>query len=983
MNKNKLFIRGSEWRKWDLQIQPIKDEWFRDLENKKVKIKNSTKDFLIEACKKNINVVAITDHNTGISIDLAYELLAEHNLNLYVLPGVEIETPEGWHCLVIFNPVYKETVHCKDWYDTVNAFLRNICKIKKGFFNVDGTSCQVNTHTKDLIQEIVTEDIGIFIFSHCDSNRGFFKRGNSNTRKEIIVENLGEDLYFVFDTKNGKREEIEEKIRNITGNPEYKLSIPVISSSDAHQPRDLGRFTWIKADPTYTGLKQILFEPKFGERTFIDDYPPVHKNASKIIDKITISNSKNWFGKKSILFNENMVTIIGEKGSGKTALADFLAFAGGDFNRDETDQSSFIYKALKVTKQINETIDNCKITIHWKNNKEDPVVITKDLKEYQASGKVKYLSQSFIEKKCRPENFNELQKEFEDIIFQHIDTSDRLGKTTFKELRLQKTNAIEIKKDEYKQKILDFNNKIFKSKNNISSLQSKKEEKKKFGEELKELEQKKPKPTKKKEKEIEEKLSILNNHKNHLESKIANLKSFITTIESIKTEINVLKKYVKDKTTQIEKDITVLGLKSKKLKLIGVSGLESALDKKNNEIEEEIIKLIEGEEKKDNGKKVAAGVSDEPKLKKITNNNIKNFCLNKTKEWITKLESKSTIMEATREKIKEFDDKILKINKRIEDLDKNIAIIEKLEIPELPKMIDNRNKAYKDFFELLSEEKETLEELYSPLKSFLTKSNKKNQLEFFARIELDVNNFFKKACMLLDFSRKGRYRRDEEKLNKKIKKISEAIELGEVDDIAGEMFKFYETFEKDEDGEKTNICDQLTKGKTILDFYNWFFDIVDFKVAYNIKYQGTSLELLSPGKKGIVLLLMYLVLDTESSIPLIIDQPEENLDNKSVFPSLVNCFREIKKRRQVFVITHNPNLVLNTDAEQIIVAGFDASMAKQPSRITYVSGAIENSAVSKKAKIPLEKRGIRDHGLDILEGGKSALKKRLRKWECK
>jgi ABC-type cobalamin/Fe3+-siderophores transport system ATPase subunit len=126
--------------------------------------------------------------------------------------------------------------------------------------------------------------------------------------------------------------------------------------------------------------------------------------------------------------------------------------------------------------------------------------------------------------------------------------------------------------------------------------------------------------------------------------------------------------------------------------------------------------------------------------------------------------------------------------------------------------------------------------------------------------------------------------------------------------------------------------------------------------------------------------MMYLVLDREGTVPLIIDQPEENLDNRSVFPALVDCFKEMKKRRQVIVITHNPNLVLNTDAEQIIVANFDATLTTQPARIMYISGAIENSFVSKLAKIPLEKRGIREHGLDILEGGKDAFKKRRLKY---
>ena len=281
----------------------------------------------------------------------------------------------------------------------------------------------------------------------------------------------------------------------------------------------------------------------------------------------------------------------------------------------------------------------------------------------------------------------------------------------------------------------------------------------------------------------------------------------------------------------------------------------------------------------------------------------------------------------------------------------------------------------------MKEEKRSLEELYAPLKEKAGAED--NQMVFFARIEFDVEGFFYKAKAVLDFGRKGTYFRKEGVLLGKIRDITEAIELGEIDDIAGEMEKFYITFEKNDEREKFDIQSQLRSGKKMIDFYNWFFDTTDFKVAYNIKYQGTSLELLSPGKKGIVLLLMYLVLDTEGSIPLIIDQPEENLDNKSVFPSLVDYFRKLKHHHQVLIITHNPNLVLNTDAEQIIVANFDSIPRSQPYRISYISGAIENSFVSKEAKIPLEKRGIRDHSLEILEGGKTALEKRVKKWGSK
>ena len=88
----------------------------------------------------------------------------------------------------------------------------------------------------------------------------------------------------------------------------------------------------------------------------------------------------------------------------------------------------------------------------------------------------------------------------------------------------------------------------------------------------------------------------------------------------------------------------------------------------------------------------------------------------------------------------------------------------------------------------------------------------------------------------------------------------------------------------------------------------WLSDTSHIKVQYGITYEGTPIERLSPGTRGIVLLLMYLALNTQDRRPLFIDQPEENLDPHSVNSELVPHFRSAKQRRQVVMVTHNANL---------------------------------------------------------------------------
>jgi predicted ATPase len=108
--------------------------------------------------------------------------------------------------------------------------------------------------------------------------------------------------------------------------------------------------------------------------------------------------------------------------------------------------------------------------------------------------------------------------------------------------------------------------------------------------------------------------------------------------------------------------------------------------------------------------------------------------------------------------------------------------------------------------------------------------------------------------------------------------------------------------------------------------------------------------------------VFYLLVDKDD-IPIVIDQPEENLDNQTIFKVLVKCIKRAKQRRQVIMVTHNPNLAVVCDAEQIIYAACD----KVASRFTYESGAIEDPA-------------IRSRVVEILEGTEPAFRNRQDKY---
>src|SRR5262249_40732308 len=126
---------------------------------------------------------------------------------------------------------------------------------------------------------------------------------------------------------------------------------------------------------------------------------------------------------------------------------------------------------------------------------------------------------------------------------------------------------------------------------------------------------------------------------------------------------------------------------------------------------------------------------------------------------------------------------------------------------------------------------------------------------------------------------------------------------------------------------------------TLEQFADWLFSTSHVRIAYGIRYEGKEIAHLSPGTKGIVLLILYLSLDSADERPLVIDQPEENLDPQSIHDVLSLYFRECRKRRQVILVTHNANLVVNTDSDQVIVASADSSGSGLP-RFTYVAGGL-------------------------------------------
>jgi predicted ATP-dependent endonuclease of OLD family len=213
-------------------------------------------------------------------------------------------------------------------------------------------------------------------------------------------------------------------------------------------------------------------------------------------------------------------------------------------------------------------------------------------------------------------------------------------------------------------------------------------------------------------------------------------------------------------------------------------------------------------------------------------------------------------------------------------------------------------------------------------------------------LELDVSiverGFSDALSEFIAFNRAGEFYGPEGM--KKIKNRVAATDFNNQDELVGFVNEFFDSLKagKTDEANERSIDTQLKKGKDRKEIYNYLTGLSYLTPTYRLTWEGVPLNQLSPGERGTVLLVFYLLVDKED-IPLIIDQPEENLDNETVYKVLHNCIKYAKNRRQIIIVTHNPNLAVVCDSEQIIYAEIDKTNGN---KISYLCGSVEDPEIN-------------------------------------
>lgn len=852
--------RGSEWRIWDLHFHTPSSY---DYQDKSVK----NQDIINALSENNVSVVAITDHHI-IDIKRIQDLqrLGKEK-NIVVLPGIEFCSELGGSEAIHFIGIFPETANL----NTIWTKIQGQCNLTPEEIVSKGQERIVCSFEKT--SSLIIE-LGGLVTIHAGKKSNSIEGIKNNL---LVKQEFKQQLLSTYHPllEVGKIEDVESYKSYVF--PNIKFSLPIIMCSDNHNIREYTtkEKLWIKADMTFEGLKQILFEPE--ERVRIQAAKPDEKDIYKVIDSIKLDEKGFWQGE--IPLNSNLNTIIGGRSTGKSSLLKAIAAKHGNTDVPEKD---FIRNHLEG------------VLIQWKDGGET------------AGHEIEYFAQSYMHKiASEPEETNKLVK---DII-----RSKKEGELL---------NNYKIESEDISKRIRDSIYILFKDQDDISSIK-------------KDLLEKGNKAG------VEEQLKQLKSKASELQKNSAMTGEESTTFEEQTRHVQEKRKLIVD----AENDLSILA----KL-LEDIPFASSLIDKYP------FIKLSFARNQKD--------------LMQYFNTLKQKY----NEEWNRSI---SSLMEATQ--------------KEKEKLSSEVQSIEKEDIYKKGLRVIEGNKELRDVNNKIKEEEEKLADINKQEQQLQRITN--HQAEILQTVIDDHCSFKDKANWICDAL----------KISHGELGISVATDLhsSEMQDFLqsrlnqrGYERKNYvqellDEYNKNNKAHISNFLRELLSEDVLLKNWNNPRDVaIDFftrnwyGLNFILSYQEDDFRQMSEGKQAFVILKLLLDF-SDKKCPILIDQPEDSLDNRAIYKELVAYIKEKKKERQIILVSHNSNVVVSADAENIIVANQEGVNNKNENRVKfqYTNGALENTKQrDETSAYILSSQGIREHICDILEGGRIAFEKREQKY---
>lgn len=679
-----------------------------------------------------------------------------------------------------------------------------------------------------------------------------------------------------------------EEFENIFGSLK-----PVLHGSDSHDFENLcvpdeDRYCWLKAETSFDGLKQVVFEPT--DRVHIGAQNPASFTPIHTIESVNIEdgyvNQQLEIEDSEISFNPNLVTIIGSQGHGKTALLDLIANCFQiRSSREVDDDNSFIGRIEDSDPRIRTTIEFAG---------EDVESFTKEVLDLDTveGPNILYLPQGKIVEYCR--NETHLHERVLDLVKRSVgkDIPDVMNDFQSKEnqieelaneLRRLNSELYEINPPGVQEEKARFQQSLNESTNALENKNQEIEEfKENHEEELEETE------AEELQDELDELISEAEGVKD-FEEDIATALDHLDNVE----EFNSLIQDINDQAELVDSDIEITPIDF-------------------GDRQQDLEELVEETEAK-------SGELDE-----------------EIEEIRTRLEDLSEVDEELSDLLEEkrrLENEIAGIESRLDDIKEQLGKIDRIK--------EDRRETFANYVKAYLEWRVIFVDIAEAFSEDQTEILRGIELEPKIILEEDLSSEY---VELLDMRTVN-----EDEITEGLYELRGVIEDEEPDDPDEAVQNYLDSMEK--------FRSELTSSAEQIEFDGLLYgDYLDLREE--IYFQDTPMDQLSRGQKGTVLLKIYLA---EGESPLIIDTPEENLDNRFVFEELIDAVRKAKETRQVFIATHDANLVVNTDSEQVVIAKFEEGTVR------FEGG-------------PLEDEYVRDEAKDILEGGDEAFRKREEKY---
>lgn len=757
-----------------------------------------------------------------------------------------------------------------------------------------------------------------------------------------------------------------------------------VSGSDAHcfvgtpgsnDKRGYGDFpsgkkTWIKADPTFRGLKQAILEP--AKRSYIGDKPPkvqeVESNKTYYIESIEVAKTGDkvgvgqWLHGCDIPLNPDLVAIIGNKGSGKSALADVIATLG---NSKQSKHFSFLRRDRFLGK-TGEPARHFTGTLTWCDESTE----TRPLNELPAEEKaelVRYIPQHYFEELCNEHvsgKSDAFEKELRSVIFSHASEDMRLGALDFDQLTEQQEQSLRNRLSEYRKELASANASIVRIEEQLQPIELKKLTDLLLlkGKQIEEHEKLKPaevdapaEASSPEQKQAADGLAAVSQQietgkKRTLEiaGEYTELAKQQKAIANIREQLRLLQRAFDQAQITVADDLKLLGFAWSDLATIDIKtstldGKFAALTSKQGELKTESEQI-------------------EKSLKTYTETQ---------KSFIAKLNAPQQQFESYQRQLADWSRKRDELTGSPTEPESKVGLETRVEqikaLPDQLKELEGKRLQLSgEIFDTLDAQRRARAELFKPVQDLIQKNGlirEDYRLQFQATLAASADAIADQLFALIKQTW-GDFRGQDEALLT----IRKLFDSNDLNNRAGAL-AFVDTLHEKvleaarASGSPAGIFNLVKKGQSAAAVYDLIFGLNFLEPRYSLLFQDTQIEQLSPGQRGALLLIFYLLVDNGKT-PIILDQPEENLDNETVFRLLVPVLSEAKKQRQIIMVTHNPNLAVVCDAEQIIRARFDRA---SNSTIDYDSGAIENT-------------GLNAAVVTVLEGSKPAFENRSGKY---